>query len=172
MLATVRGSVLPHLDAARKALDDGDAAAARVAITAALDQLRSLARGVFPAVLAEGGLGPGLRSWAESRVVPVSFTATGDVTRRFHPAAEAALYVGTVRLAAAAAERSPSIEPPAVHLDVGDASAIVEVNSSGTAWWAGEVESAVRDRVEGAGGMLVAADHAVVATMPLSGTMV
>jgi len=55
----------------------------------ALDELRSLARGIHPPILVQGGLAPAIRSLAERCPIPVE--VTGDLDR-LEPRLEAALY--------------------------------------------------------------------------------
>jgi len=57
-------------DAARASLDD-----ACTALTAALDEVRELARGIHPAVLSDAGLADALRALAERSPVPVELSA-------------------------------------------------------------------------------------------------
>ena len=69
---------------------------------AALDELRELAHGIFPAVLAEAGLGPALSDLADHAAVPVEVGA--ELDGRCPAASERAAYVvidETVRSAAA-----------------------------------------------------------------------
>jgi signal transduction histidine kinase len=114
--AEVDGAVRPHLDRADEAiasactlLDDLDTDAdrgARVAAQlaearghalAALEELRTLARGVFPAVLADSGFEVALRSWAEQQRPAVGVRVVGDLSPlRARPVAEAALYSACV----------------------------------------------------------------------------
>ena len=56
----------------------------------ALDELRELARGIHPAVLASDGLGPALRERIRHAAVPVTLGAVPD--RRYSPALEATVY--------------------------------------------------------------------------------
>jgi signal transduction histidine kinase len=66
-------TIQPHLDTACHQLADADVLTAAQLTTAgeevtrALDELRQVARGLFPAGLADMGLLPSLRSWAEQR---------------------------------------------------------------------------------------------------------
>jgi signal transduction histidine kinase len=60
-------------------------------LTTALDELREVARGVHPAVLSEGGLGPALRSVVRRSVLPVRLDM-GDVERLPPPVEVAAYY--------------------------------------------------------------------------------
>ena len=75
----------------------GDGATGRLLATAeaeahaALGELRKLAHGIFPTVLAEAGLGPALASVADEAPLPVEL---GDVTSARYPSAiETAAYV-------------------------------------------------------------------------------
>jgi len=66
----------------------------------AIESLRTLAHGIFPAVLADGGLDAALLSLAEEATVPIRIDgASGD---RFTPGVEAAAYLVVVKVAAAA----------------------------------------------------------------------
>ncbi len=56
----------------------------------AVDELRELARGIFPAALAEEGLGPAVEDFAEASAVPVTVTALP--VRRLPDAVESAAY--------------------------------------------------------------------------------
>ncbi|HEX6868912.1 MAG TPA: sensor histidine kinase [Candidatus Limnocylindrales bacterium] len=75
-------------DADPGALVELDAAAADA--RAAIDELRELARGLHPAVLAEGGLRPALESLAERSSVPTTLSA--DLDGPIPPAIEATVY--------------------------------------------------------------------------------
>jgi PAS domain S-box-containing protein len=59
-------------------------------LSEALANLRELARGIHPAVLTDGGLGPALRGLARRSPVPVELVAVPD--QRCAPAPEAAVY--------------------------------------------------------------------------------
>jgi signal transduction histidine kinase len=75
----------PHQVEAKRAL-------ARVAdgLTGALDELRELARGIHPAILSEGGLGPALKALARRSAVPVELEV--DVEARLPERVEVASY--------------------------------------------------------------------------------
>jgi signal transduction histidine kinase len=75
-------------DADPDALVELDAAAADA--RAAIDELRELARGLHPAILAEGGLRPALESLAERSSVPTTLSA--DLDGPIPPAIEATVY--------------------------------------------------------------------------------
>jgi signal transduction histidine kinase len=76
---------------------------ARIAdeLAAAVDDLRELARGIHPAILSEGGLGPALKSLARRSAVPVELDL--DLPARLpEPVEVAAYYVVSEALANAA----------------------------------------------------------------------
>lgn len=60
------------------------------ALSAALEELRAISRGLHPAILSEGGLGPGLRALARRSAVPVELTV--DTGSRYPPPVEVAAY--------------------------------------------------------------------------------
>ncbi|HEU4349456.1 MAG TPA: GAF domain-containing protein [Actinoplanes sp.] len=68
------------------------AALGRVAdgLTAVLDELREISRGIHPAILSEGGLGPAMRMLARRSAVPVELTVATD--SRYPTSAEVAAY--------------------------------------------------------------------------------
>jgi signal transduction histidine kinase len=80
-------TIQPHIDASCRHLANPDSlgpeqlTAAREEVSHALEELRSVARGLFPAGLAEVGLLPSLRSWAEQHGRVLSLdgsTSLGD----------------------------------------------------------------------------------------------
>jgi signal transduction histidine kinase len=77
-------TIQPHLDAACHHVANPDSltptqlTAAREEVSQALDELRSVARGLFPAGLSDMGLLPSLRSWAEQRGRVLSFEGASD----------------------------------------------------------------------------------------------
>jgi signal transduction histidine kinase len=123
--------VQPHLDAARRALqstgplDDPSLVAAGDDVARALDELRVLARGLFPARLVDGGLVEAIRSWAEQHGLPLTLSATGDLDRlQRHPQVTAALYFcGVIAL-------SGSTTDATVTIAVDDASASLQVHAA------------------------------------------
>ncbi len=62
----------------------------RAGLRAAMDDLRALARGIYPPLLAERGLGPALRAQADKAPLPVLIEASG--VGRYPRDAEAAAY--------------------------------------------------------------------------------
>jgi signal transduction histidine kinase len=85
-LRLARGALGPEPDP--EILRRIDAADAEV--TAALAELRDLAAGIFPAVLADEGLAAALETLADDAHVPVTLAAVAD--ERFAPEVEAAAY--------------------------------------------------------------------------------
>jgi signal transduction histidine kinase len=69
----------------------------------ALAELRELAHGIYPAVLAEAGLGPALATLADTAPVPV--TITGDVGFRYPPAVENAAFFAAAEALADSTQR-------------------------------------------------------------------
>jgi signal transduction histidine kinase len=61
-------------------------------LTAATEELRELARGIHPAILSEGGLGPALRTLARRAAIPVELDIRTD-TRPADPIEVAAYYL-------------------------------------------------------------------------------
>ena len=64
------------------------------AVDATIDEVRTLARGVFPAVLADQGLEEALRSAA--RRAPIATALSGETVRRFGPEIESTVYFACV----------------------------------------------------------------------------
>jgi signal transduction histidine kinase len=80
-LATVQGEVPPeHRAALSRAMEQ---------LTSAADELREIARGTYPVILAHGGLGPALKTLARRSAVPVELDvrATGRLPERVEMAA-------------------------------------------------------------------------------------
>ena len=151
LLAVLLQIRLAH-DAATRA---GDLAAAERLATAeaeahlAFDDLRDLAHGIFPAVLAESGLGPALLLMAETAPIPVVVSGSTPEDR-CAPSVEMAAYqlaVDTVRLAGADGASSATIR-----LARGANGLTIEINDDGPAVI--ELPVGTRDRVGAAGGMV------------------
>jgi signal transduction histidine kinase len=77
-------------------------------LTGALEELRELSRGIHPAILSEGGLGPALKALARRSAVPVELEV--DVQARLpEPVEVAAYYVVSEALANAAKHAQASV---------------------------------------------------------------
>jgi signal transduction histidine kinase len=60
------------------------------ALSSALEELRQISRGLHPAILSEGGLGPGLRALARRSAIPIELHI--DTASRYPPPVEVAAY--------------------------------------------------------------------------------
>jgi signal transduction histidine kinase len=67
----------------------------------AVEDLQEISRGIHPAILSKGGLGPALRALAHRSAIPVSLELTAD-TRLAEPIEVAAYFVASEALANAA----------------------------------------------------------------------
>jgi signal transduction histidine kinase len=68
-----------------------------------IEELRKLARGIYPAVLTEAGLGPALETLADEAPLPVKIVNADD--RRYAATAEAAAYFAVTEVIDSAARR-------------------------------------------------------------------
>ena len=93
----------------------------------ALDELRSLARGIHPTILLEAGLAPAIRTLAERCPIPVE--VTGEL-ERMEPRLEAALYFVAAEAMTNAVKHSMGQR---IRVDIGSRSgwAIVDVSDDG-----------------------------------------
>jgi len=107
----------------REQLDD-----LAVHATAALDELRELARGIHPAVLAEGGLRPALRALARRSAVPVRLDVRGE-GRLPEQVEIAAYYVVSEALTNAAKHARATVVD--IEVDAGPAGLLVRVSDDG-----------------------------------------
>jgi signal transduction histidine kinase len=119
-----------------------------------LDELRELARGIHPAILAEGGLRPALRTLARRAPVPVELDIATDA--RFpQPVEVAAYYVVSEALANAAKHANASQVSVAVAEQEGELFLSVRDDGVGGAdARGGSGLIGLRDRVEALGGTI------------------
>ena len=115
----------------------------------ALGELRELAHGIYPAILAEAGLGPALETLADSAPIPVEVAARA--AGRCSPAAEAAAYIAAEEGIRDAAERRATLVTISVSL--ADGSLVITVEDDGSQRTASHV--ALADRFGAAGGELI-----------------
>ncbi len=116
-LKAVQASVPPELDELAADLDH-----LATGLSDALDQLREIARGIHPAILAEGGLGPALKALGRSSPVPVDLTVR--VERQLsQPVEVGAYYVVSEALTNAAKHARAS----AITVTVEDSSDVLRV---------------------------------------------
>jgi signal transduction histidine kinase len=148
-LRAAQAAVPPELDELRAELS-------RVGegLTNALDGLREIARGIHPAILAEGGLGPALKTLARRSPIPVELDVRAQV-RLAEPIEVAAYYVVAEALTNAAKYAQASIVR--VVAEVHEGILLIAVRDDGI----GGAEPArgsgllgLKDRVEAIGGAI------------------
>ena len=127
-------------------------------VNAALESLRELTRGVFPAQLARAGIEPALRSHLARGGLPTTLVVDPAVAgQRFPARVEAAVYACATRAAAAAPP------PDSAELSADGADLVLTVR--GVTAERADVQGIV-DRVEAAGGCLVADGGVLVLRVP------
>ena len=134
----------------------------------ALEQVRSLARGVYPSLLSDRGLGEALRSAA--RRSPVRITVDADGVGRQSPMVEAAVYFCCLEAIQNAMKHASGAETIAVSLAVNE-DLDFEVKDDGSGFDREQVTSSagltnMSDRLAAVGGVLV------IRTAPGRGTRV
>ncbi len=148
--------------AAERAGDDGDHAAAvmrRLAeeVEHALDELRALTHGVYPAPLAGGGVVEGLRAAAQHNPLPMTILGAG--IRRYSPEIESAVYFCCLEAMQNAAKHATGAT--AVVIDLSHADTLrLEVRDDGAGFDIDRVApgfglTSMRDRLAAVGGELV-----------------
>ena len=134
--------------------------AAAEEIEAALEELRELAHGIYPAILTEAGLGPALETLADDAPLPVEL---GDSSaRRPPPAVEPTAYVVVDEAIEDAAGRGATWL--AVRVDHEGDRLVVTTDDDGAPRSSALVHLA--DRVGALGGSLVAGDTTLRAEIP------
>jgi len=154
------------LDAEPEELRDMLAQAAN-AVTAALNEVREIARGIHPAVLSEGGLAPALRALARRSAVPVKLTvsASGRLAERIEVTA---YYVVSELLTNAVKHARASVARVAVEQTDETLSLSVRDDGIGGADPArGSGLVGLRDRVDAIGGTFVIQSRAGAGTTVL-----
>jgi signal transduction histidine kinase len=158
---------------------DLDELAAQLSRTAkgladAADDLREISRGIHPAILSKGGLGPALRTLARRSAVPVELDLRTD-RRLAEPVEVAAYYVVSEALTNAARHASASM----VHIDLEADGSIVllSIHDDGVGGadpGRGSGLIGLRDRIEALGGKIELASPAgggtsLFARIPIEG---
>jgi signal transduction histidine kinase len=159
-LRGIRDSVPDGLPAVRGDLDQ-----AADALGATLDELRDLARGVHPAILAEAGLGAALRGLARRSALPVRLQVHQD--GRLPAESEATAYY-VVSEAFANAVKHASASAIDVRVEAAEDTLTVQVSDDGVGGAdpsRGSGLMGIRDRVEAVGGTLALHSHARSGTM-------
>jgi signal transduction histidine kinase len=125
-------------------------------LRSATDELRELARGVRPAILADAGLGPAVRTLAERATFPVELAI--DLAGRLDAAVESAAYfVVTESIANVVRHASATVARVAISMDQGGNRVVIEVIDDGVGGASIDSGSGIRglkDRVEALGGQL------------------
>jgi signal transduction histidine kinase len=123
-------------------------------LVAAVEDLQEISRGIHPAILSKGGLGPALQALAHRSAIPVDLDITTDV-RLAEPIEVAAYFVASEALANAAKHSDASRIN--VSLKRRDGSLLLSVRDDGV----GGADAArgsgivgINDRVEALGGSL------------------
>jgi signal transduction histidine kinase len=152
-------SLVLQLRAAQAAVPPGALAeeleAATEELTGALDELRELARGIHPAVLAEGGLRPALRMLARRSAVPIRLDVRIE-DRPPEPVEVAAYYVVAEALTNTTKYAEATAVDVEVDVDDGMLRLVVRDDGRGGADVAGGSGLVgLKDRVEALGGRLV-----------------
>jgi hypothetical protein len=145
-----------------------DLAEARGAAQAALEALRTVARGIFPSLLGDAGVAAALRSWGEQRLPPVEVAVTGNtLLLRSAPAVEAAVYFACVAALDPPSEASSfgsdphrsrqgepirlTVEPGPVDTNVGEVTVSIPLGPDKTAV-PSETAQTISDRIGALGG--------------------
>jgi PAS domain S-box-containing protein len=144
-------------------------------LASALGDLREFSRGIHPAVLSKGGLGPALRTLARRSVVPVELDIRGGERRLPGPIEVAAYYVVSEALANAAKHACAS----AVHVNVTADNGAVRLSVRDNGVGGADLEHGsgligLRDRVEALGGTIeiasaVESGTSLLVTLPVYG---
>jgi signal transduction histidine kinase len=172
-------TVALHLRLARNRVGDDEASrdvrelldACTAELALALEDLRELARGIHPAILAERGLEPALRTLIDRCPSEVSLDV--DLPGRLEPKLEAALYF-TVSEALANVVKYASATKVAIRATADVRQAVIEISDDGVGGADPSRGSGLRglaDRVEAVGGWLSVTSPpgggtTVVATVP------
>jgi signal transduction histidine kinase len=137
-------------------LADVQAELSRVAdgVTSVLDELREIARGIHPAILAEGGLGPAVRMLARRCPIPVEVDVRA-AARLPERVEVAAYYIVSETLTNAAKHANASV----VHVDVEAVDGILRLRvgddgAGGADPTRGSGLVGLKDRVEAIGGVI------------------
>ncbi|HEY4461231.1 MAG TPA: AAA family ATPase [Streptosporangiaceae bacterium] len=141
-------------EAAELARQVGDVAAG---LAGALEELREIARGIHPAILAHGGLRPALNTLARRSPVPVDLQVHTE-QRLPEPVEVSAYYVVAEALTNAAKHARASVVTVTVEADAADAVLRVAVRDDGVGgadFTGGSGLAGLRDRVEALGGRIL-----------------
>ncbi|MER7001860.1 AAA family ATPase [Dactylosporangium sp. NPDC000555] len=148
-LRAAQAALPPELDALATELDRAVTGAA-----GALDELREISRGIHPAILSEGGLGPALRSLARRSPIPVDLDMRAE--RRLPEQVEvSAYYVVAEALTNAAKHAHASAATVTVEAGAVLRLAVRDDGVGGADFVRGTGLVGLKDRVEALGGRIV-----------------
>jgi signal transduction histidine kinase len=142
--------------------------ATRVELETAIDELRDLARGIYPTVLAEVGLARALKSVALRSPQPITVQAT---KRRFAPETEAAFYFCCLEAVQNALKHAGPEANTTIKVFTDGRELTLEVRDSGEGFdpnlaYAGMGLQSMQDRLGAVGG------HIEIASQPGRGTVI
>jgi signal transduction histidine kinase len=168
-LRTVEAEVPPELHAVATQISD-----AICGLTEVSDELQEISRGIHPAVLSKGGLGPAIKTLARRSAVPVDLHV--DVDERLPECAEVAAYYVVAEALTNSAKHAQASEVH-VRCKVDDANLRLRIQDDGVGGAdvsRGSGLIGLKDRVEAVGGQLEIASIAgcgtvVSATIPRAG---
>ncbi|MDT5187398.1 MAG: hypothetical protein QOI29_5556 [Mycobacterium sp.] len=168
-LRTVEAGVPPELSAMAEQISDAIAG-----LTDVSDELREISRGMHPAVLSRGGLGPALKTLARRSAIPVDLHVAVD--QRLPEYAEVAAYYVVAEALTNAAKHAQATEVR-VSCEVDRANLCLRIRDDGIGGAdlaRGSGLIGLKDRVEAVGGQLEIASIAgrgttLSATIPLAG---
>ncbi len=148
-LRTAEDAVPPDLTELKSRLSD-----VSLGLGVALDDLQEIARGIHPAVLAKGGLGPAINTLARRSAVPVELDlrAKGRLPERVEVAA---YYIVSEALTNAAKHADASFVHVDIRVDAGGLQLSIRDDGCGGAEYAhGSGLIGLRDRVDALGGQI------------------
>ncbi|MEU7872587.1 AAA family ATPase [Dactylosporangium sp. NPDC049140] len=151
-LRVAQAELPPELDTLRAHLDRAVAGA-----TGAVDELREISRGIHPAILTDGGLGPALRALARRAPIPVDLDIHA-VRRLPEPVEVSAYYIIAEALTNVAKHAHASTATITVEADPADAVlrvAVCDDGDGGADFTRGTGLLGLKDRVEALGGRMV-----------------
>ncbi|GAA0708977.1 GAF domain-containing protein [Dactylosporangium roseum] len=154
-LRTAQAALPPELDTISAELDRAVTGAA-----GALDELREISRGIHPAILSEGGLGPALRSLARRSPIPadLDMAAMGRLPDQVEVSAYYVVAEALTNAAKHAHASAATVTVEAVEPDTADAVLRVAVRDDGVGgadFTRGTGLLGLKDRVEALGGRIV-----------------
>ena len=126
----------------------------------ALEELRELANGIYPAVLAEAGIGPALATLADTAPLPVEIVLAEN--RRFPGPAEAAAYFAVAQAIGDAGRRGADRAAVSVGQEGGRLVVTIQHNGTGDA----SPMMAAADRIGALGGSLSISETVCRAEIP------